>query len=416
MPKQRLTEEFIAELRPPERSKVDYFDAGMPGLILRNNYGGRMTWCVLHYVKGTDGNGKPKTIPTTKKIGKWPNITLKEARQLAKRFDPHQAEKDARDRQASRTFEDVARAWLVEHVEGQGLRSGKEMVRHLTRYVFPQWNGRAIRDLRRIDVKDLERHISVNHGQTQSEAVLRTVRSLMTWYGEEDEEFRIPFAPRRRSHRQIEDRARSRYLDDEEIRQLWKVCEQCGMYGALTKLLLLTGQRLRKVAHLQWDDLDSNGVWTIRTERREKGHAGKIKLPALALELIRGLPRVDGNPHVFPAVRGSGPMNSFQELKQALDQKLPPNMPAWVLHDLRRTARSLLARERLRVPDHIAERLLGHQLQGVQRVYNRHPYFEEKSEALAKLADEITRIVSPPEGNVVTLPRRGRRARSGRSG
>jgi integrase len=146
-----------------------------------------------------------------------------------------------------------------------------------TRYVYPSWKDRAIRDLRRIDVKDLERHISVNHGQTQSEAVLRTVRSLMAWYSsEQDEDFRIPFAPRRRSHRQIEERARSRYLDDEEIRQLWTACGQCEMYGVLTKLLLLTGQRLRKVAHLQWDDIDSHGVWTISTERREKGRQSQI--------------------------------------------------------------------------------------------------------------------------------------------
>jgi integrase len=410
MPKRRLTEEWIAEQRPPERSKIDYFDAGMPGLILRNNYGGRMTWCVLHYVKKNDGNGKSKTIPTTKKIGKWPNLSLKEARQLAKRFDPHQAAKDARDRQASRTFQDVAEHWIVEHVEGQGLRTAKETVRHLTRYVFPQWNGRAIRDLRRIDIKDLERHIAHNHGRTQAEAVLRTVHSLMAWHSDQDEDFRIPFAPRRRGQRPADDRARSRYLDDEEIRQLWTACAQCGIYGALTRLLLLTGQRLRKVAEIRWDDLDSHGVWTIRTERREKGHAGKIKLPGLALQLIGDLPRVEGNPHIFPAARGSGPLNAFAELKRAIDAKLPANMPPWVLHDLRRTARSLLARERLRVPDHIAERLLGHQLQGVQRVYNRHPYFEEKSEALAKLADEVTRIVNPPSDNIVAL-RRARRRR-----
>jgi hypothetical protein len=51
---------------------------------------------------------------------------------------------------------------------------------------------------------------------------------------------------------------------------------------------------------------------------------------------------------------------------------------------------------RLQVPDHIAERLLGHRLQGMQRIYNRHPYFAEKSTALAQLADEIDRIVKAP--------------------
>ena len=91
-------------------------------------------------------------------------------------------------------------------------------------------------------------------------------------------------------------------------------------------------------------------MWTIRSERREKGHAGKVKLPELALELIRALSRIDGNPYIFPAVRGRGPLSAFAELKRAIDSKLPENMPPWVLHDLRRTARSLLARERLASP------------------------------------------------------------------
>jgi integrase len=45
-------------------------------------------------------------------------------------------------------------------------------------------------------------------------------------------------------------------------------------------------------------------------------------------------------------------------------------MPAWTMHDLRRTARSLLARAG--VGDQVAERVLGHAIAGVQDVYNRH--------------------------------------------
>ena len=49
MPRKRLTEEGVRKLKPPPKGKqVDYFDAIMPGLVLRMNYGGRKTWRALH--------------------------------------------------------------------------------------------------------------------------------------------------------------------------------------------------------------------------------------------------------------------------------------------------------------------------------------------------------------------------------
>ena len=73
---------------------------------------------------------------------------------------------------------------------------------------------------------------------------------------------------------------------------------------------------------------------------------------------------------------------------------------SWVIHDLRRTARSLMARAGVR-PD-VAERVMGHAIQGVEGVYDRHHYREEKATALRKLASLIERIVNPVE-NVVAL-------------
>ncbi len=105
------------------------------------------------------------------------------------------------------------------------------------------------------------------------------------------------------------------------------------------------------------------------------------------------------NPYVFAASRGKGPLNS-SDWKQSLDAKLPP-MPHWVIHDLRRTARSLLSRAGVR-PD-ISERVMGHAILGVEGVYDRHRYDDEKAEALQALANLITRILNPPAENVVQL-------------
>ena len=69
-------------------------------------------------------------------------------------------------------------------------------------------------------------------------------------------------------------------------------------------------------------------------------------------------------------------------------------MERWVLHDLRRTARSLMSRAG--VPSEHAERTLGHAIKGVEGVYDRHRYEEEKAEALRRLANLIEKIVNAP--------------------
>ena len=83
-------------------------------------------------------------------------------------------------------------------------------------------------------------------------------------------------------------------------------------------------------------------------------------------------------------------------------------MPGWVLHDLRRSARSLMSRAG--VSADIAERVLGHVISGVRRTYDRFEYLDEKRDALERLAGLIDRILHPDEA-VVAFPKTpGRRA------
>ena len=89
--------------------------------------------------------------------------------------------------------------------------------------------------------------------------------------------------------------------------------------------------------------------------------------------------------------------------KDALAEKL--DMPHWTLHDLRRTARSLMARAG--VPDNVAERVFGHAIPVIHGIYNRYEYFEEKADALQRLATLVETILNPPaKDNVVELAAR----------
>jgi integrase len=83
-------------------------------------------------------------------------------------------------------------------------------------------------------------------------------------------------------------------------------------------------------------------------------------------------------------------------------------IPNWTLHDLRRTAKTLMARAGVR-PD-ISERVLGHVIAGVEGTYDRHSYEDEKRDALEKLAAMIERILNLLPLNIQSLSDRGTRA------
>ena len=81
-----------------------------------------------------------------------------------------------------------------------------------------------------------------------------------------------------------------------------------------------------------------------------------------------------------------------------MNRRVP--LPRWTIHDLRRTARSLMSRAGVD-PDH-AERALGHVIPGIRGVYDVHEFREEKARAFEALAGQIDRIVDP-QPNVVAM-------------
>jgi integrase len=127
-------------------------------------------------------------------------------------------------------------------------------------------------------------------------------------------------------------------------------------------------------------------------------------LPELATEIIRAQLRFAGNSFVLAGSRNGRHYNNPSDGKQAFDRKLAEvlaDVPRWTLHDLRRTARSLMSRAKV-LSEH-AERVLGHAVGGVEGTYDRHTYSDEKADALKRLAALIDSIVHPRPADVVPL-------------
>jgi integrase len=114
------------------------------------------------------------------------------------------------------------------------------------------------------------------------------------------------------------------------------------------------------------------------------------------LAIIEARPRT--SEFVFCGPWG-GVFKTYDWHKARLDRAVP--LPRWITHDLRRTAKTLMQRAGVR-PD-ISERVLGHAQGGVEGVYDRHSYRDEKRDALERLAAMIERILRPAGDNVVSL-------------
>jgi integrase len=238
-----------------------------------------------------------------------------------------------------------------------------------------------------------------------ADKTLGVMRTALNWHASRDDEFRSPIVPGM-ARTTLKELSRDRILSDDEIRSVWAACDQVtpASYGRIVRALLLSACRLNEIACLQWSEID--GDMAVIPAERVKTKTEHV-LP-LTSDLAAWLgERSPG--YVFSTDGGGSPFSGFSKAKKRLDaiiamqrqkDELEPTA-AWRLHDLRRTARSLMSRAG--VSTDIAERVLGHVMPGVRGVYDRHAYLSEKREALERLAALVDAIINPPAQNVVPL-------------
>jgi integrase len=302
------------------------------------------------------------------------------------------------------TFDAVIADWRKRYVEDRKMRTGDKMLSLINRHISTELRSRVFTEIHREDVTALLDKVQDENGAPVADKVLTVIGSIMSWYAIRHRNY-VPCLVKGMRRTDPKKKERDRILDDDELRLVWNLAGQQRTYGALIRMLLLTAQRLDKVLTMKWEDVDADDVWTIPTAPREKGNIGKVRLPPGARAILDALPRFDSNPYIF-AGRGQRHMSASGMFKAKFDAKLPSDMPDWRLHDLRRTARSLMSRAKVSSKD--AERVMGHSLPGVEGTYDRYAYFDEKSEALLRLANLIDSIVHPRE-KVVPIAKGKRR-------
>ncbi|PFG45524.1 integrase [Vibrio sp. ES.051] len=178
-------------------------------------------------------------------------------------------------------------------------------------------------------------------------------------------------------------------------------------------LLLCLGCRKGELISAKWEEFDLLGkIWRQLPNKQRKNVAVRpvtIPIPNIAIPWLEELKyRSGGSAYVFPARKTSKRgYISDDTINHALQKlfginktkttkvypNVMPNIEHFTLHDLRRTCRSLLSQ--LGVNEQVAERCLNHKVKGIVGVYDRYQYFDERREALNKLADFLAPYLVP---------------------
>jgi integrase len=364
--------------------------AGMRGLYIRGS---------SYVVVATNRNGDR----VWKSIG---DVKSFKDRKAAQAFagEVVRAIKAGKDTGGPETFDTVAKAFVKHHVQHSKLRSEKEIQRYLDTKILPAFSGRVFTSIGRGDVSKLLDKIVDESGSRTADIALAVLSKMINWYATRHDDYTSPIVKGMNRYNSKE-RQGKRILTDDELRAVWTAAEANDMFGAFIRMALLTGQRREKIASMKWADIDGN-VWTIPTEEREKTNAGELVLPPDAVAILDAIPRFANSPYVFTA--GNSYLKSFTDEKNRFDAKVP--IAPWRVHDLRRTAKSLMAAAG--VLPHVSEQVLGHSIKGVEGIYDRHKYRDEKVEALLRLSHKIREIVNPAPDNVTQLRERTANERS----
>lgn len=337
MPKVQLTHKRVQQATCPEgKGKVDLFDTGCKGLLLEVRASGGKTW----YVRYINARGQVRQY----RLGDARDLNLRQARTLADKVraqvamgeDP--AELKAEQKKVM-TFAKFIERHYLPHIRSYK-RSWETDVSLLKNHLLPYWGKLPL------DAIDKQRVISrihahrANHKPGSTNRILILVRYIFNlairWEiagVDKNPSEGIPLYP--------ENNRLERFITPDETKRLFEALEQSRskMLKYIVPMLLLTGARRNEVLNAKWEDFDfEKRIWRI--EKNKSGKPRYVPLGDAVIKLLRCVPRLEGNPWVFPNPDTGKP---YVHIFYAWDvTRKRAGLPELRIHDLRHSFASFL--------------------------------------------------------------------------
>jgi integrase len=381
----KLTPDFVLKAGVETgKDRSIYWDMGLEGFGLMVLASGRRSYVVQY--RNAKGMSRRMTLRSVLKLPAARKEAMGILSAAAKGADPLAERRKAAEKGVT-ALRIVGDQYLAR--EGKGLRSIDQRRDHLERLVYPVLGQKQIGDIRRSDITRLLDKIEDRNGPVMADAVLATVRRLFSWHAGRSDDFRSPIV-RGMARSKPKERQRRRVLGDDELRAVWRHAEAGrSAFDYMLRFILLTANRRTEAANMRRQE--AAGVdWIIPAARHKSKKDFLLPLSSAAIDLLSSVPVIGRRGLVF-TTDGKTPISGFSKFKKAFDLRC--GVSDWTIHDLRRTARSLMSRAGAD-PDH-AERAMGHIITGIRGTYDIHAYRDEKLAVFEALAQQIQAIINP---------------------
>jgi integrase len=406
-----MTDAWLRKIERPATGRLEIWDTKAAGLVLRITSAGTATWSVR--TRTRDGK---RTRP---KIGTYPAMGVAAARKqaLAKLAaiqaggDPVAADRAARAAREARavlpTVAERMAEWQTARSAKWSVRYATEVARIVKKDVSPKLGNRPLSETTRADwaglAADKRKKRSARRKDhqpaTAMASLLYRVCSAFLGHAEAHGWINTPMLPRKGLVTIAPPpKPRARVLTDAEIYAVWAASAALNPKPrAFVRMLILTAARELEVADIATGEIDRDSRrWTIPATRAKNGIAITLPLPELAtVELWPLWPvnpeRAGPGRRLLGDIVGNG-LRGFSKLKAKVDKE--SGVTGWRWHDLRRTARTGMAK--LGVPSDHAEAAINHisDRSGLLRTYDLHDYAPEVIEALSKWQAHVAKVVS----------------------
>jgi integrase len=316
----------IAKLSLPKRKReLIVFDSALGGFGLRIREGGSRVWVYQYKV----GNQQRRIT-----LGNFPAIDPTTARQIASELhnrvrlgsDPAGERAESRAR-ADETFGACAKLFLA--WQRGRVKSFRDVERHLVRNLAALHNLPLAKIDQRTIAAQLAR-ISARGSPVQANRTRASLSKFFSWACGEGLAENNPAALCNRNP----EKSRHRVLSRNELKQIWTALPDSD-YGAIVKLLVLTGQRATEISDLQWSEIDrERGLISLPPSRTKNQRRHDVPMSDMVRAILEARPQ-NGREFVFGVGQQRG-FSGWSRAKTALDEVV--KIPSWRVHDIRRYA------------------------------------------------------------------------------
>lgn len=334
-------------------------------------------------------------------------------------------ERDRKERAKKERFEVVVADFICRYAKPKN-RRWQEAERVLNSSDLNAWKSRSISTFSKRDIVELMDKV-VDRSPASARLLFAHLRKFFNWCVGR---LLLSISPLTGLKGPDNVKARDRVLTDAEVVLVWKAADSLSApFGALIRMLLLTGQRRDEVTSMRWSEVEmQKAEWIIPADRAKNGQSHSVDLSAPALAILGALQaekrakqrpkKSNSNPGetassaeldlVF-TTNGRTCVSGHSKAKVALDEaiaalrreddpELTPEeatLPPWRIHDLRRTAATGMAR--LGFAPHVVEAVLNHRSGvrgGLVAVYQHYDHRPERKQALEAWATHVSSQVS----------------------